>query len=407
MRRRTEIRKMVTAALMMVAGLPVHAEGIVDIKPYVGTSLTYDDNVFRFSNTDQAEAAFGSSKISDIITRAEVGVNVDLRLSRQLISLTSNIKKNRYNHFKQLDNTGESFGIEWDWSYGSKLFGAIGATRSKALTSFDDLRVASGNIRNATRSYASINWQLHPNWLASLKGSTSNTKNSNVNFFGINAENNVVQAGIQYLSPKLTQVSISYRQIDTDFEDRTNLGSLILFGDKLRKKEVLLSGAWRPTPKLAFSSKLTHFKLNYNNADFNVLPQRSVDGVNKRVNISYAASAKTTLSISAFSELYELQDTLSTYVDVTGLTFNPSWRASEKVNITGNFQIDKRDFLGSTVFGSRDRIDRSRNASVNVIYLPTTKTFVQLSYSKGKRTSNNDFFEFQYNLLSLNFRYNL
>ena len=70
--------KYVLAGCLVGIFSPAHAEGIIDIKPFISANASYDDNVFRFSSPDQAEAAFGSSVTSDVVKRIDFGVNVNI-----------------------------------------------------------------------------------------------------------------------------------------------------------------------------------------------------------------------------------------------------------------------------------------------------------------------------------------
>ena len=98
----------IPAWCLLLLSAPSFAEGMIDIKPYISTSVNYDDNVFRFSSPEQAKASLGSNNRSDYVKALNLGVDVNLRLSRQLVSLTANINKNKYSRFSNLDNTGKA-----------------------------------------------------------------------------------------------------------------------------------------------------------------------------------------------------------------------------------------------------------------------------------------------------------
>jgi exopolysaccharide biosynthesis operon protein EpsL len=404
-------RKLIVAVLFCSGSSNLYAEGIIDFRPTIGVETTYDDNVFRFSTPQQAKAVFGSSVTSDTILRKEIGLDVDLRLSRQLISLTSNINKSEYNRFDQLNNIGKSFGLVWDWQLGNDFFGEVGVSDSEALSGFNDLRTTSANIRSDKQRFARANWRLHPSWIANVSVNTSITDNSleDLNFF--NNENEAYEAGVQYINPRGTRLSLAYRN-STRFYKNNTIDRLVFFGDKNTKNEVILNASWEPTTKIRLITRLSQVDLAYNNLEFsNVLPERSFSGLNKRLSINYLASAKTNISFIAYDEIFEWEELSSTFVKSKGFSINPTWKPTEKLNLTANWEINEREFLGDSgiasisTFSFIERDDRTESASVSLAYLPTNKSLLRVTYSNVDRTSKFDAFSFKFNILNLSLRY--
>jgi len=404
-------QKLLVIAIFCSATGNVSAEGIIDIRPSVGVDTSYDDNVFRFSNPEQAKAIFGSSVTSDTILRTELGLDVDLRLSRQLISLTSNINKSEYNRFDQLNNVGKSFGLVWDWQLGNHLYGEIGVSDSEALSGFNDLRTTSANIRTDKQRFARANWRLHPSWIANISATTSTTENSLDILNFLNNDNEAFEAGIQYINPRGTQLSLAYRN-STRFYTNNTIDRQVFFGDENTKNEVILNASWEPTTKIRLSTRLAQVNLTYNNLEFSdVLPERAFSGLNKRLSINYLATAKTNISFSAYDEIFEWEELSSTFVKSKGFSITPSWKPTDKLSLTASWGINEREFLGDSgiasispfVFIERD--DRTESTSVSLSYLPTNKSLFRVTYSNVDRTSKFDAFSFNFNMLNLALRY--
>lgn len=404
-------KKLIIAALFCSATGNLLAEGILEFKPSIGVDTTYDDNIYRFSTPEQAKAVFGTSSTSDTIVRTELGLDVDLRLSRQLISLTSNISKSEYNRFDQLNNVGKSFGLAWDWQLGNQFFGQIGASESEAFSGFDELRNASGNIRVAKRKFANANWRLHPSWTASVNASTSSSDNSLGIYSFLNNESNAIQAGIQYRNLRGTQLSLAYRNSVLNYKD--NVGDrLVLFGDESTTNELIVNATWEPTTKIRLSTRLSQINLDYNNANFtSILPQRSFSGLNKRVIIDYLASAKTNINFNIYNEIFAVEELSSTFVKSKGFSINPSWRPTDKLSFTASWGTNERDFLGDSGISTItslvfiDRFDKTKSTSMSMVYLPTQKSLVRLTYSGADRTSSLDRENYEFNMVNLAFKY--
>jgi len=385
----------------------VFAEGIIDVNPYASLNTIYDDNVFRFSNSNQAEARFGSRATSDRIIRKEIGVDMNLRLSRQLVSLSAAINQNEYDRFTLLDNIGKSYGLNWDWRLGNDLFGAIGKNESESLAGFNELRTTARNIRSINREYFITNWQFQPNW--SVRGSYEIAKsdNSERSFDFLNRESHIYDAGLQYANFAGTQLGVSYRNFYSEFPDRTGFATFA-FGNENTQQELIINFAWLPTIKSRISARLSGVELNYQD-----VAGRNFSGFNQRWNFDHSLTANTLFNITAYKEISAIDDVLASYVKMTGFGVNSKWNPTEKVSLNAGLGFEERDYLGAaglSNFGfvnqsGADRLDESKFANITLSYLPNSKSRLELSYTGERRTSNETFLNYNFNSLRAFFRY--
>ena len=399
----SKTRRAISAALLYLATNSVSAEGIIDLKPHVGLNTTYDDNVFRFSSKEEAKRASGSSTTSDTILRAEVGLNVNLRLSRQLFSFTSNISDNKYNRFNQLDNIGKSYGLKWSWRLGNDLFGELGAEENKSIAGFDELRSTSKNNRTYKRQFVSANWQFHPGWTVLVDRSATQSENGSDNFNSLDRDSDVSEIGLQYASQLGTQLGLAFRDTKSRYPNRAGF-SRIFFGNENIQEEVILNAACWPSAKTRFSGYVSHFNLDYKDAF-----RDSISGFSERFNIDYLATAKTAVNLSLYKEISAVDDIVSTYVEIRGFEINPSWTASDKLKLSVGLGYEKRDYLGDAgllVVSADSRFDESKNVNLSLAYAPTLKSHVQLAYLGERRTSNQQGQGYDVNILSMSLQYN-
>ena len=391
--------------LMLCAGL-VHAEGIIDIRPYVGTNISYDDNVFRFSSPSQAQQAFGSSATADTITRLDIGLDANVRLSRQQLRLSAALSESRYNRFDLLDNTAKSALLAWDWQLGNDFFGVLSASKNESIAGFNEIRSAVKNLRTVERQTASVNWRFHPDWTAYASREQSTTDNELLSFASLNRDSNTTEAGMRYNNTLGTQLALSYRLIDSEYPNRTGFAA-VLFGDESVQSAVTLEAAWLPSAKTRISTKLSRVKIDYEDS-----PQREFSGFNQRFDIGHALTSKVTLNASVYKEVEPIDDILSTYVEATGISFNPSWAISSKLILRGGVGYQDREYLGSTGFvnngfftAADDRNDSSKSANLALSYVPSLKSLIQVQYQAEKRESSLNNQSYQFNSLSFVARY--
>ena len=388
--------KGITFCVLLGVSTPTFAEGIIDIKPSISTSINYDDNVFRFSSAAQAKAVFGSSNTADIVKRLDLGATVNLRLSRQLIVANATVSESRYNRFDLLDNTAKTLSLGWNWRLGNDVYGELYAQKRQAISGFNDIRTPVKNL------LARINWDIHPDWTIYAAHEKNDIDNEQANFSGLNREDSSLETGLQFQDTSNTQLRLAYRQTSARYPSRVD-DQAIFFGTQDKQKSILLSAAWQPSAKTNFNARLSQTNIDYNT---NIRDEFS--GFNQRWNISHALTGKMNVAASIYKEVSPIDDVFSTYVQATGASINPSWRLTSKTSVLAGLSIEKRDFLGSAnIFtnDTDDRTDTSKIASLSLLYSPTNRSLVQLQYLGENRSSSLDNQDFRFNNLNLSFKY--
>jgi len=392
--------------MLLCAGF-AHAEGIIDLKPSVGTNITYDDNVFRFSSPALAKQAFGSSATSDTVKRLDVGLDASVRLSRQVLRLSTSLSESRYNRFDLLDNTAKSNLLAWDWQFGSDFFGVLSVSKNESIAGFTEIRNPVKNLRAVERQSASMNWRFHPDWTTYVLRDQSKTENELAGFEALDREDTITEAGVRYRNLLGTQLGLSYREVDSEYPGRTGFAS-VLFGDESVQGSLNLDASWFPTHKTRITARLSRVTIDYEDS-----PQREFSGISQRWDITHLLTNKITLNASAFREVSPIDDILSTFIESTGASFNPSWAISSKVALSAGVSYVDTEYLGSSgipnngfFIVAQNRNDSSKTANLGLIYTPTLKSVLQLQYQTQDRESSLNNQSFRFNSLSLVARYN-
>lgn len=381
--------------------MPALAEGIIDIRPSVNASLNYDDNVYRFSSSARAQQFLGSTETSDLIKQIGVGVDVNLRLSRQLINISSSINKNSFNRFKNLDNTGKANALRWDWQLGNTLSGQLGVSEQQAISGFNETRIQERNLTTFNRKFANLNWNFTPDWFLRLSKEKNIFENDTESNAILDREDEVFEAGISYQNQLDTNIGLAYRVVDSGFPNRTGV-VLNTFGKDSTLKESILTLAWAPTVRTRISTRLSKVNLDRDSAIV-----EGFSGVNQRWAFDYILTGKVNLNLTAYKNISQVDDVFSTFVDIKGISFNPNWSLTSKLLIRPGLRFEERNYVGtsSITLNNEDRLDETQEASLGLIYLPTYKTSVQLFYRGEKRTSNLVNVDYRFNSLNLSVNY--
>ena len=388
--------KIASFCCLMLFSRPLLAEGIIDINPYINASVNYDDNIFRLSKSTKSDDS------GDTVKTVQVGVNVNLRLSRQLVNVSANISENKYNRFDILDNTGRAYALGWNWRLGNDLYGVLSHSKTEAIAGFNEIRSASKNLRTSERNFASVNWDFHPDWTIYFNNEQFKTENALSNFSALDRKDNVLETGLRYQSAAGTQLGLSYRNNESIYPNRTGF-SQFLFGDESKQKILGVSAAWLPTTKTRVSTRLSQVKIEYKDK-----PQLAINGFSQRWDINHLLTSKINLNAVAYQEIAPIDDIESTYIETTGASINSAWAVTSKTTLRGGLGYEQRDYLGSVglfAVSSGDRNDESLFYNLSLQYMPTYKTSLQLQYQGEKRKSDIEIQNYQFNNLNLSIRY--
>lgn len=365
-------------------------EGIVDFRPYVSAQASYDSNIFRLENSTRAQQLLGTSQLSDSLLKTELGLETRMRLSRQLVTVDLSVNDTKYDQFKRLDFTGNAKAIRWSWVLGSYLDGIISYSDSEVDSGFTDVvssaaAVSSNNLRTTQSTQASLFWHIHPDWTVFGSLQKNDLSNNNTAFIFSNRQENIYEAGLRYISGEQNQISLSLRNIDYDYPNRSAT-SLALFGNTSTRQDAIGIFTYNPTIKLNLVAKISAVSLDYPNHG-----NRNFDDISQRWTMAYAYSPDTNLGASLYREVNQVDDAVSTYVQNEGLSVLSGWIITPKTSIGANAELKTQEYLGSSGTSSTSvaRKDDIETYSIFAKYQATQKMLLQVNFAKSSRKSNN------------------
>jgi exopolysaccharide biosynthesis operon protein EpsL len=393
--------KKISIGGLLFFSLASSAEGIVDIKPYASASMSHDDNIFRFSSPEQAKSALGTDDASDTVKQVNVGVAVNLRLSRQLFTLATSVSENTYNRFKNLNNAGKANSLRWSWRLGNDVYGELSASKSEAVAGFNETRTTSKNLRTSSRQLASINWNLQPDWTLSVSREHDKLENALASSNVYDREDDIYESGIHYRNQLGTELGLSYRVADSMYPNRTGFAQSV-FGNESTQKNIIVNAAWLPSGKTKISTNISHVSLDRKDST-----EHNFNGFSQRWNLDESLTGKTSVNLTAYQEVSPVDDVLSTYVRSKGWGVYPTWSATSKITVRSGFGYEERTYLGSAgvSLNNTERQDESKLLNLSVVYTPTLRSQIQLQYQNEKRTSNVENVGYQFNNIDLSLRY--
>lgn len=391
------IRLAVASAWMLIA-VPVKAEGIFHVDPFVASSVSYDDNLFRFADKKQADALGFSS--SDRVRTVMVGADAKLRLSRQIFNLSASLSDNKYNKNAFLNNRAKRLNLNWNWQLGSKLYGNVSASKETSISGFDNNNERLRNNREAVTKQARLNWQFGPNWVAYGLAENVNLTNDRDSYKILNREDGVYELGVRYFSDAGNQVGVFYRHVDTVNPDRSSI-AIRDFGAQSLLEQYGVDVLWSPSSKLRFRSRFSVNDFERENAR-----QDGFSGFNQQYGLSYLASARTNLNLNAYKQASQVDDIVATYVEVSGADIGVTWDLTSKTRVNAKLDYVERAFLGNTLIKrNSDFSDKTKSASIGIQYRPIDNASLELRYLMTDRDANIQNNNFRFNNVQLSVQY--
>ncbi|MGZ8236559.1 MAG: XrtB/PEP-CTERM-associated polysaccharide biosynthesis outer membrane protein EpsL [Methylobacter sp.] len=356
------------------------------IKPYVASTLLYDSNFLRLSDTADPVALTGQSDKSEFVKQVAAGFDLDWTVSRQHFIVHANVNQNWFQNFTTLDYTGWDTLAQWNWQLGNNLDGEIGYANAQALGGFGQLNGVLDNLINSQRYFANGGYLFHPNGKIKLGVfRTERDFDGTSRQFSNNAENNV-QADLQYLSPTGSTLGLQVIATDGEYPERVILPGSTQ-DNAYTRMNYALTWDWHSNSKTRIDGLVGYVQQDYENFGF-----RNFDDIIAQVNLNWQASEKTILDLSARRQVSQADNLFSSFVLTQGIWFDFNWQATPKIALMLPISYQEQDYLGgggTSTAGFGQQKDKVTNVGLNVMYHPLDSISIGPVLNFENRESNN------------------
>lgn len=383
---------------------------------FIGQTLTYDDNLFRISDSiddQRMQELLGDTKRGDTVSTTYAGVTFNKLLSRQTLHADLAYNINRYSHYSALDYNGLRANANWGWQFGNYLKGTLSYERNRQLIDFGNLNLQDRNSREAEintydRLYASADWWFHPEYSFGAGYAHSNSNYSSVDRQASEYEADAVELNAKFQPKTGNLIGLSLRQTKGNYPNREVArdvtGNVIATADNsFDQTDAEVNGDWRLT-----GQSRVFGRLGYTTRKHDQVTQRDFSGMTGRLTYNWALEGKTSINLSLRREIGAVEDIDASYVLTNGITLNPIWYPTAKISLSAKYDWSKRRYqgdpfnqTGSNASGQSARNDTVNKASVSGTYLPLRSLQLSLTFQHERRTSSIEFADYRDNLASL------
>jgi len=330
------IRGSLTLALSIAACLatPVRADDetatrLLDaLNPYASIGYGYDSNVFRYDN--DLETVPGGRSDQFVVLSAGFESN-SLQVSQQKYDLSGEINHTLFNDHDDLDYTGGKFNAIWHWVAGQTLAGDLGYRFKRALRDFANQSSLdkTQDIRTEHQLLAAADIDLPGPWKTGVRGDVSDISFSENDT--LDMRRTTLGANVDYVTTAGNVVGFDAEYVlgDYDINNVANFDEYTV-GPTLQ---------WKFTTRSQLEAKVGFTSRN------NDSPTRAdYDGITGRVTFTTAENGRYQLKAEAWRDLSNLGDEIAEYAVVDGVSIEPIWNLTEKVNLRIDASYENRDF---------------------------------------------------------------
>ncbi|OZA24809.1 MAG: hypothetical protein B7X93_11190 [Hydrogenophilales bacterium 17-61-9] len=392
-------------AVLMVLGMmssPARAEENEDtFTPYARGLYGYDSNLFRLQNDQEANAVLGTTDTSESYYTLAAGLDMNLRVSRQVIRAHAEYNQTWFNQYRQLNYDGRDAYLKWDWLVGSRAKGDVGIAEKLTQASYANVKKPVSNLIRTRQRFFNAAIKVDNPWLVKLGAERVDTDNNASVQKALDATVDTVHAGVQYTSGKGSTVELISRRSDGQYPNRQLVG-LDPVDNGYRQWDNGIAIAWAPTGKTQVSGKL-----NYTQRNYAEVPHRDYSGLTGLLAMDWMVTGKTTLKASLHRDIGALENDTASHTLNQGIALGADWKPTAKLVFNAQLSHDDISYTGDPGFAlstAPAREDQLTTVQAGLQYSVLRNTRLGLMLKRGVRDSSEALSSYGYNSAMINLR---
>ena len=370
-------------ALLTLSSFSVMADELDTLQFRVGENIVHESNVFRLSDSVNAQTVLGNSNRSDTIAITNLGIKLNKSYSLQRIELDVSAEDHHYSRYSKLNFNALNYVGAFRWSVTPFLYGNITANRRDYVdTSADVQNTGQLNRRSDRVNAAEAEYEVAgPLHLVGGVFDKSSTSSLPFTFEGSSRVQGA-EAGLRYVAGSGTSLAYRYKNGKGDYPGRL-LSDQFAHSFKDREHEFRFS--WEPTGKTTVQARLSQFSRRHDG-----LSSRDFSGVTGQLDASLAVTGKTSITSGLIRELGSYQTPTTSYFVGNRIFVGPVWKPTEKTAVRLRYDYGVRDFKGTPGFSGTNRRDTLNIASLAFEWQPI-RALKLIAFAQQENRKSNDF----------------
>lgn len=317
---------------------PINQGSGNSFKPFVGSSLLYDDNLLRMAKN--GNSATGRDK-SDFIKQIRAGIAARWAINKQVLLAKAVVSQHWFSTYTELDYLGRNIEASWNWQLGKYLTGIIGYSNVASRDDFGQQNGLIDNLQTTSQYFTSAEYQFINNWFLQGGFIRRSSSSSSPLLQNNNSIENVGTFSVKYQAPNNTMLGFRTNIIDGSFPDRPyTIGD---FQDNAYMRyDYNIEWAWQHSIKTKLEGHLGYTRQFHEH-----LTEKNFSEPTAHVKLNWTPTSKTNISLNAWRDIQFSNRQESSFVVSQGLRFMPSWLITPKLQLSLPMSYEQQEYLGN------------------------------------------------------------
>jgi hypothetical protein len=356
---------------------------------HVAERLTLDDNLYRLPvGLDPSLVLGEGARREDLINSASLAVAGRWSQGEQRVAFDSDVASNRFDDNANLDNVSGRGALQWNWRFGSRWSGQMGARREQALAGFANAASLERDLLDTRAYVGDFSLQLGPRWSALLRARAATTSHDNEQRRRDNTEERSAAVGIEYRTPRASTLEWQLREVRARFPEQALLGNAVSDYDE-RASNVRVGYAF--TEKLRLEADAGYVRRSYA-----FVEDGNFDGGVWSAVLEWVPTPTTRLTFERFRDVRAHLEAQTNHFVSNGESVAASWLPIAKLGLTLRASREQQRYIGAAALdlAADARRDTPTTANFIVTYRPRERASLEVAVRDERRESNNLRFDY-------------
>lgn len=369
--------------LTLVALLPVPAVAQLSASPYLDARLEHDSNVFRVPNSEALIVANGDPTLADWDQKYIAGLNATYLWSQQKLTALLEVRKQDFQHFKDLNHYEYLADIGLDWKLTSLVDGLLDYRQEKYMAPFFLGNSLSLTLDLDRHIVGKANINVAPDWRIET-GLSYRYLQAPLQFYPVFDQREFdTHLALDYLGGAYFTYGIAYDFISGAFDNAPNVGNYTQNG-------LALTAKYTASALTTLNAQLGYSIRDQTNAG----PSR-VSAITGEFKYTRQLTGKTSVNLDLTRNVNSYLAAGASEVD-TSINAGALWQATYKIGVDLNVGYTYSSFVGQAITGSNvnGRVDRYPTQGVDVKYQILRHLWLKGYFNHSARSSTFDLYNF-------------
>lgn len=377
---------------------PADQDSGSSFKPFVGTSLLYDDNLLRIAKS--TNGATVQSK-SDFIKQIRAGIAARWAINKQVLLAKAVVSQYWFSTYTELDYLERNIQASWNWQLGKYLTGIIGYSNITTRGDFGQLNGLINNLQTTSQYFTSAEYQLTNDWFLQGGFTLNNSSSSSSLLRNNNSTENIGTFGIKYQTLNNNMLGFRTNIIAGSFPDRPyKIGDYQ--DNAYMRYDYNIEWAWQYSVKTKLNGHV-----GYTQQFHEHLAERNFSEPTATVNLQWTPSSKTILSLYAWRNIQFSNRQQASFVVSQGLRFMPGWLITPKLQLSLPMSYEQQEYLGnpSNIASTHTEKDDISKLGLTLDYNPVRNSKISFLMQLEDRVSTELTRNYQSKSIGLDMQY--